>query len=118
LIVIFSLSLGFGRSWCTFSVMLLPSICHLIGWHMEISRPPFKRPHSLIVCQRSVIAPFALAEGVVCGGVPGLTIVNACSLYVLVDENLLKNQSRLIIFESSQVNGWDGNDSHHPPCGP
>jgi hypothetical protein len=29
-----------------------------------------------------------------------------------------QDRSRLIIFESSQVNGWHGNDSHHTPCGP
>jgi hypothetical protein len=52
--------------------MLLPSICHLIGWQMEISCTPFKGPHSLIVCQRSVITPFALAQGVVCGIVSDL----------------------------------------------
>src|SRR5258707_46147 len=32
----------------------------------------------------------------------------ACSHYVLIDS----------LVETSKVNGWDGNDSHHPPCRP
>jgi hypothetical protein len=38
-----------------------------------------------------------------------LTITNKCSHYVLTIENLL---------EAPQMNGRDGNDSHHPPCRP
>jgi impB/mucB/samB family len=38
-----------------------------------------------------------------------LTIANTRSLYVLTVENLP---------ETSQLNGWDGNDSQHPPCRP
>jgi hypothetical protein len=33
LMVIFSLSLGFGRSWYMFSAILMPSIRHLYGWY-------------------------------------------------------------------------------------
>jgi hypothetical protein len=47
-----------------------------------------------------------------------LTIVTACPLYVLEGETSSKPIGGPIIFESSQINGRDGNDSHHTPCGP
>jgi hypothetical protein len=46
-----------------------------------------------------------------------LTIVNARSLYVL-EASSPQKPIAADHFKPSQVNGWDGNDSHHTPCRP
>jgi hypothetical protein len=39
-------------------------------------------------------------------------------LFKCLESKTCSNRSRLIIFESSQVNGRDGNGGHYTSCGP